>query len=417
MKKQLYYCLCIGFIVLGGVGCATEQTDIKATPSPTKASSFFAPAKEKEKKEEVVVLEGLCETLEKKDTSKETSYNSFHRMTSKIKGVETSLFCIDGETGVVYFANKGKDGYLYRMKEGKVELAVSMPVKEIYTYGDSVYFMIEDYGKYELKDMNNGDIYCYTPNTGKVQLIYPAGEIENATEHKLMVNSDGIYFSYSIYEDSSSSRKYSCYLAFGETEPVADMKSMTSIGWGNYYLSFPYISNSPKFALVSRTDYLEDVKEVTAGTLRYCVVGDILYSVDIGSTSLSCFNLKTGEEIEYDFLEVAQKVHVDLEGKITLTDRTEVFQSFLVMEEEIWMSGAGCLYHLDLSSGEMTYYKLISNPFESYAIEALYTDGEQLYAILCSSNETESSFHRILTEEVVLDYKGDIALQVESLTK
>lgn len=194
--------------------------------------------------------------------------------------------------------NEGKDGYLYRMKEGKVELAVAMPVKEIYTYGDSIYFMIEDYGKYELKDMHNGDIYCYTPNTGKVQLIYPAGEIEGATEHKLMVNSDGIYFSYRIYKNSSSSKKYSYYLAFGETEPVIDMQSMTIMGWGNYCLSFSYISNSPKFALVSRTDYLDDIKEVSAGTLRYCVVDDYLYSIETGSTILACLNLKTGEKTE-----------------------------------------------------------------------------------------------------------------------
>ena len=424
MKKRIYCYLFVGITLFSAVGCTTKQTNTQEVPSPTKSSSFFASAKEKEKKEEVVVLEGLCEVLEKKDTSKEASYNSFHRMASRHVGVETSLFCIDSDTGVVYFANKGKDGYLYRMKEGKVELAVAMPVKEIYTYEGSVYFMVENYEKYELKDMHNGDIYCYTPSTGTVQLIYPAGEIEGSTDHKLTVTSDGIYFSYRVYkesesDDSGSAICYHRYLAFGEKEPVADTKSMTTVGWENYCLDFPYIDNAPKFALINRTDYL-DTKEVSAKTFRYCVVGDNLYSVGLGSTKLFCLNLKTGEEIQYDLYEVAKEAHTDIDGEVHLSDKMEIFNSFLVMEKEIWLSGPSELYHLDLESGEMQYYRLVKGTeLDSYVIEALYTDGKQLYAMTCSGNQTEKSFHHILTEEVTVrvTWRAESALQVESLVE
>lgn len=421
MKKRIYCYLFVSIILLSAVGCTTKQTDTKGTLSSTKESSFFAPAK----KEETVVSKGLCEVLEKKDASKEASYNSFHRMDSRSNGIQTSLFCIDSDTGVVYFANKGNDGYLYRMKDGEVKLAVAMPVKEIYTYDGLVYFMIENYEKYELKDMHNGDIYCYSPNTGAVQLIYPAGEIEGASEHKLMVNSDGIYFSYRVRkesesEESGTSLYYYRYLAFGETEPVADMKSMTTIGWENYYLDFPYIDNSPKFALVSRTDYLDDVKEVCAKTFRYCVVGDTLYSVGLGSTILACLNLTTGETKEYDFYEIVKQAHTDADGEVHLSDTMEIFNSFLVMEKEIWLSGPSEVYHLDLESGEMNYYRLVKgDTLDSCVIDALYTDGEQLYTMTCPINQTEKSFHRILTEEVGVrvTWRAESTLQVESLVE
>ncbi len=141
-----------------------------------------------------------------------------------------------------------------------------------------------------------------------------------------------------------------------------------------------------------------------------------MYSIEVGSTILSCLNLKIGEKKEYDFLEVAQKAHTDFEGNITLTENTEVFNSFLVMEDEIWVSGPSTLYHLDLESGEMNYYQLM-NDEKYYGIEALYTDGKQLYATTCSLYETEKSFHRILTEEVEVDSMGNLILKVESLTK
>ena len=104
MKKRIYCYLCVGTMLFGVVGCTTKET-------PPKTSSFFAPAK-KETKEETIVSKGLCEVLEKKDASKDASYNSFHRMDSRSMGVQSSLFCIDSDTGVVYFANKGNDGYL-----------------------------------------------------------------------------------------------------------------------------------------------------------------------------------------------------------------------------------------------------------------------------------------------------------------
>ena len=70
-----------------------------------------------------------------------------------------------------------------------------MSVKEIYTYQGSVYFMVNNYDMYELGELHNGDIYCYTPADGTVQLVYEAGAVENSLDHRLTVNEKGIYFS------------------------------------------------------------------------------------------------------------------------------------------------------------------------------------------------------------------------------
>ena len=183
-----------------------------------------------------VKTEGLCEVLEQKDVSKQVQYNAFNRMVDKYSPDSESLFCIDEMTGVVYFVNQGNDEYLYRMKDGEVKLAVEMPIKEICTYQGSVYFMVDRHVTYVLEGMKQGDIYCYTPATGKVELIYPFGAIEpTGRSHKLTVNEKGLYFSYEVIESSNTYqtiiKTYFYHLPFGETEPVRDYDSTTYHGW------------------------------------------------------------------------------------------------------------------------------------------------------------------------------------------
>ena len=139
------------------------------------------------------------------------------------------MFCLDETTGVVYFVNQGKDNFLYRMKDGEVALAVAMPMQQLYTYQGSVYFMVDNYGRYELEGMKTGDIYCYTPSSGAVELVYALGTIlgetvENARDYKLLVEESGIYFGYCILRgEGEKIQTYNYFLPFGarvaETAP------------------------------------------------------------------------------------------------------------------------------------------------------------------------------------------------------
>ena len=214
MRKN-FYIFSLSAVLLGVTGCATGQSNFNVildsnpavestgkdtTPILTPTPSVSLVETDNDQKQTITVTNGLCEVLEQKDASLQASYNSFNRMLStdiELGFSGQSVFCVDESTGVVYFVNQGKgqDYYLYRLKDGEAKLAVAMPVKEIYTYQGSVYFMINSYDMYELGELHNGDIYCYTPADGTVQLVYEAGAVENSLDHRLTVNEKGIYFS------------------------------------------------------------------------------------------------------------------------------------------------------------------------------------------------------------------------------
>ena len=397
MKKCSYNYIGISILLLGLTGCGIVM-DNEGKPSLSIVNSSISSKEEQEK------TESFVEILQQVNASKQTRYNQFHRMLSNELGARESLFCIDGATGISYFVNQGKDYYLYQLKDGKADLVVAMPVKEVFAYGGFVYFMIESYGVYELTEIREGDIYCYNPLNSSIQLVHEAGLIENAQNHKLKVDENGIYFSYSIEEKETSEMKYYYHL------PFDDEKYMTEEGWGNYRFSY-----MPELVLVSRTEGLADVRNLSMNPFRYCVVDDNLYSVELGSTVLSCLNLQTEEKVEYDFSEVVEQVYEGLNIG-DLDEKTVILQSFLVMEEELWVAGTNELYYMDIDSGVATYYKLIDEEGKQCGIEALYTDGKQLYGLAQKEN-VASVVVRILTNEVEEDADGVCYIRVEEITE
>ena len=438
MRKKMY-CFLLSFAMLGTVGCAKESTNPNITPTstveivtltptvtaeekdkestkveaesttktPTKAEASSSAFLKKEEKEKIKItkVDGLCEQLEQVDASVQASYNSFNRILSiddELGLTGQSLFCIDEATGVVYFVNQGKDYYLYRIKDGEVKLAVAMPVKQVYTYQGLVYFMIESYEKYELEGLHNGDIYCYTPATGTVELVYELGTLQLSKEHKLTVNENGIYFSYFI-EKENKRTYYHYYLPFGESKPVKDTEMMTLEGWDNYV--FNYTSSGTGIVLQNRNGNKEDNIELSNRGYRFCVKGDYLYSAE--RTYISCVNLKTGEEIKYDFLEM-WKSSVRNQSSLEDNSGVRVIESFTVTETDIWVTGFGTILgRLNLETKELSYSRICKDKNEGlfYTIIELYTDGEQLY-VTCGDfdgnrgRRDDAYFARIQTDTV-----------------
>ena len=394
MKKRSYNCIGMSILLLGLIGCGiTMDKEAESTLSIINSSTSSREEQEK--------TGNFVEILQQVNASKQTRYNQFHRMLTNELGARTSLFCIDGATGISYFVNQGKDYYLYQLKDGKADLVVAMPAKEVFAYGGFVYFMIDRYGIYELTDIREGDIYCYNPSNGMVQLVHEAGLIENAQNHKLKVDENGIYFSYSIEEKETSEMKYYYHL------PFDDEKYMTEEGWGNYRFSY-----MPELVLISRTEGEKDVRNLSMNPFRYCVVEDNLYSVELGSAVLSCLNLQTEEKVEYDFSKVAEQVH---QG--SLDEKTVILQSFLVMDEEIWAAGINELYYMDIERGVATYYKLVTEEGKQCRIESLYTDGKQLYGLVQKEENVASVVVRIVTNEIEENEEGILYMKVEEVTE
>ena len=429
MKKQRYFCLVVSMIVIGMTGCTVKDSPTTLTPTPTeKIREVIFEKREETSEKNIIKTEGLCEVLEA-TSNFETTYNSFHRMIdiiSKDGMAGTSLFCIDERTGVIYFVNQGKDCFLYRIKEGEVALAVAMPVKDIYPYEDSIYFMVDDYGKYELQRMNKGDIYCYTPASGAVELVYATGVIKGLVDCNLYVEQSGIYFCYKkddgiVVENGEETQmvKYLYYyLPFGEKEPVEDTKQMVKKGWGDYFFEY-----SSKIELISRTpkeDGTRETLEVPIKGTKFCVVGDVLYFIE--KAKVVATNLKTGERTEYDFWEALKEVNTEYVLEEVVKGR--LIESFLMTEDALWVTviGGSSLYRMDLQSGEVTFGQIYDNNNSStlYNIIDLYTDGTELYGLHMErpyDSSSKGNVVRLVTEKMrdVGIYIGTVT--IESLTE
>ena len=435
MKKQKYVWLGISIILFGMTGCAAKESQTALTPTPTEKIREVVFEKSEDKKSEEVVTskevitktDGLCERLEE-TKNKRAIYNSFNRMSDEENGrpgTGTSLFCIDEKTGVIYFVNQGKDCFLYRMKEGEVALAVAMPVKDIYPYEGSIYFMMDDYDKYELQGIHNGDIYCYTPATGAVELVYATDVIDGLLYYNMYVEESGIYFRYvkengtkiEDGEEYQQLKSLNYYLPFGEKEPVEDTKEMVQKGWGDYFFNY---STEWKWELLHRTpneDGIRETLEIPEMRGAFCTVGDVLYFKEKGT--VFAISLKTGERTEYDFLEEIKKVigeeifEQSIEGAIN---------TFVMTEDALWILVlGGDLCRMDLQTGQ-TSVGHIQYKDSSYLIMDLYTDGTELYGFGVPMTDWDGSNEKGNVVRLIPDridefgsYPGII--DVESLTK
>ena len=441
MKKRKLFLLCVSMFVFGLTGCTTtsngtitptvaiqsnqkdvtpttviESTDVTITPKPTTSAfkenntgkTTVSPTPSKIL---ITKTDGLCEQLEQVELSVEV-YNSVNQMlgvdaTMGIHG--KSSFCIDETTGVVYFVNEGNDWFLYRIKEGEVALALAMPVKELYPYQGSIYFMLDDCsGKYELQDMKSGDIYCYTPASGAVEFVYAAGEIENSQEHQMLVDERGIYFAYSVETGKNSAMILYAYLPFGATEHVKDGNYGASKGWKDYV--FVYNNDTPEMEYKLQLSHrAEEEKIVLSASPNYfCVIGDILYSAE--KKHISCTNLVTKETTMYDFSEAMDENEPLAIGEL---DDYRRIEWFTMTEDALWVTTGAHLYRMDMQSGEITYADIFHNDNE-YSVRMLYTDGKQVYGVNAPKkfvSTAEKTFVRILTEDMDNSANGRIGVE------
>lgn len=422
-KLKLAICLAAAFLA---TGCGNKEQETAPTQEPEATPVVFAPIVSTITKQ----TEGLTEHLEKIDAAEQAQYNAMNRMFSEDETSHQSLFCIDADTGVVYFVNQNKDSYIYRIKDGVVELAVSIPARELYTYDGVLYFMAESYGKYTMEEMKDGDIYCYTPEDGKVELVYAFEEEVDRKTCKMLVNENGIYFFFEgareeMAVDGRTLTRISYndyYLPFGEKEAVSDgLKIARSPKWRDYNLG-RFKSNEdtsaqrPPFALIRGTEEGIDYKELSVGSPRqYCVMEDSLYcyTESMQDAELIVLDLVTGERKEYCVWEGLKKVYSTLSGramageKVTeLTDEeliglfsqgSELYGSrmaecFTATKQHFWLASKSGSYliRIDRESKEIAVFEV-----NGY-VKMLYTDGEQPYGMYAPTYDGISSLARIL---------------------
>jgi len=336
-----------------------------------------------------IVLSGLKEMIEVTEPRDVALYNAMNDMYSNSLEENNQYFCVSPYSGTVYFVNQGKDYYLYRIKDGEVALAVELPVMCLCTYEDKVYFMLNSYEKYDLGTGQTGDIYCYTPSAGTVDLVYEMEEKKETKYHRMIVNEKGVYYQYSVmFEEIENGivdrkRLVECFhLPFGASEAQKDDFKISSRGNEHYYVGWisDFETSKKKVALISREKGGEDVRFLPINKLhRYCVANNKMYYSALSDTRVWVIDLDSMEIEEYDFYDALKKTHTDY---ITLDEQIEKGGSDIVcsyaMTENgkyLWMVDLNTIYCMDTETKEVIAYEQTS--MRNY--ETLYSDGENLY--------------------------------------
>ena len=432
MRKKMMMGMLI--VLLGGslLGCGQgenpDTTDPQgtltpeATNTPEVTQAIFQPVK----KEEETKLTGLREQLEKVEGLEAEKWNALNGM-SEHGG--SHMFCVDGETGVVYYVNYNKDFYIYRIKDGEVKLAVELPAKELYCKDGAVYFMIDTYEKYQLKEVADGDIYRYTSTTGVVELVYAAGAIENSSEHTMRLDDSGIHFSYTITEtreENGSKRtariSHGRFLKFGSHEPVAESAFGTNDGWKNYAIGPVYTMESPVapvFSLIDRTDLKEISLEIER-PCHYCVIGDTLYYLPgSNNTKVLAKELNTGETKEYDFwnaVKIQRSLNYneeisDEEFEKYVNDGKRLLTNFIIIGDFLYVTSGMNLYQMNLKTGKVCAYQAFDELRGVFG--TLYTDGTNLYAMFATSSQSPKSLAKVYVDRVGVNEVGMATVEVE----
>ncbi len=403
MKKIVF---CVLLLLLAG---CTEKGTTNGIPDPTEAGNGLFETVDRPKIEENGEFVGKQEELVKSESAGWEKYNAVNRMmVSDTEKNQNSLFCIGGETGIIYFVNQKQDYYIYRLKDGQAELAVEIPAKELYFQGDTLYFMVDDYDRYQLKNMEEGDIYSYTPATGEIKLIYPAGSMiseENLGLYaglkdqlqKMTVDETGIHFIGGLEaiqiktgdEKGAIAIKQKCYhLAFGEEEPVLVEENSVSAGWRDYNILFTKTNGEYCIALVpkNKEENSENIViQYASHTAQCCVLDDVLYIAD--DKEITATNLVTMEKRSYDVTSViTEKINSSLESLL----KAEYF--FSITQDDFWILIPDYykIIQINRQTGESRCYELTVKE----KMTDLYTDGMFVYVA------TVSGVKKILTEDI-----------------
>ena len=377
------------------------------------------------------VTGGWSGTIMRSETSFPVNYdmiidvedcNAINRKLTRTVESGASLFCLDKEENL-YFVNQNQNNYLYCRKDGVIELVVALPVKEVYPWEDSIYFMVSE----AVEGKNVGDIYRYIPATKQIELVYALGSIEGVQQHKMLVNEEGIHFNYAepiSSENGMTRMKVSFYtLPFGATEPIKDTTKAGKVGWNEYYFSYQLSSTettSPaKVMLVSRNKGIEETISLDIGELQYAVAQDTIYSIELGSSKISLFELEHQKKKNYDFREgvLLANEYLGEEKEKAFGENIEELTSFTITENGmvLWATDGECLYRMNIED-KIVHYFIISDG--NGKIEALYTDGRQVYGVYSYrvlGFEAIPRMARFCTEHVEINEHGQRVIEVEYL--
>lgn len=408
MKLKLKILMIILVVLLSGCG---KQAEGDLTPTPTgtqgeKNDLFEVINADKTENNEFIsgeITGGVIERIEKQENLAYVKYDAAnrYRTMNSSKNMQ-SLFCIDENTGAVYFVNQSKDWYIYRLVDGVAELVVELPARELYMRNETLYFIVEDYDKYSLTNVTEGDIYAYTPADGKITKVFSAEALEGPISH-IIPYEDGIamYYSVDAGDNEAGIKKmytYWVYYTFADNRLETDAYRRAYPGWEDYYLISTFYDDDYKTLLVSREKGVQDILDFSIPAANSFILDDVLYAWT-GSTFL-CTNIITGKQQLFDINELYHEL-VTAEI-LTTKDGKEIkaqVNGCTMTKDYLWLIVQyRYLMQINPETGEAVCYKLQSDKGE---LLNLYTDGIQLYASYIKEGYADyGPLVRICTEEI-----------------
>ncbi|WOO36610.1 hypothetical protein R2R35_22920 [Anaerocolumna sp. AGMB13020] len=273
------------------------------------------------------------------------------------------LMCKDSVNDIIYYVNYGRDYFIYRIKEGKVEPAVKMPAKRLFFMGDKVYFMLETYDIYNLIDMQEGNIFCYDPGTGDIKKIF------DGSAAVMSVYKDGIYYK---VENNAEMSLYCYSFAEGKSRKIEE-DFLSTFRWRDYYIAHKVeeVSKDDELyktygtdrklnravALVLKELGQNEIEILSEDPLikNYAIADDKFYYMSDARTFI-IYDLITKEQKEYSLL-------MECDG------------DFIILDGYLYLDS---LLKLDLNTGKQS---VISPVNENEKIYELYTDGKHLFGL------------------------------------
>ena len=252
IKLRLKLLFILGLILLlGGCTALTEQ-DSAVTPATDAyiAEDLFETTNSQEtitlpekKQDEISGKEtsDLPEYLKPQENIEYVKYDSANRFRSPDYTRDlNSMFCIDQDTGVAYFVNQNKDWYIYRLVNDNVELVIDLPARELYVINGKVYFILEDYDKYVLQELTEGDVYAYTIATGCLERVFQAERLQYEI-YRMKPYEDGIAIHCRVSEQKTE--HFYLYYTYASDVLENDTYMRAIPGWKDYYLTWNQSDN------------------------------------------------------------------------------------------------------------------------------------------------------------------------------
>lgn len=320
------------------------------------------------------------------------------------------LVCPDPLYGINYYVDYGGDYFIYAVRDGKAELAVKIPAKRLFCRGGKLYFMVENYDRYTLEGLENGDVLTYDPNNGEVEVVLSGLggemsvpektvtrggttiEIPEKTEVNdayMTVYQEGIYYKQRggeiMTEDGYFYQPENDYYYSFKTKELnrinSDMQFFTFSRWDEYLFAWDMgnWNMEAKFA-GNKLFHIETGEEKSLGIAWrvFCVVADNLYTK---STSAPEW---TGEGYSYKNAHsdiVVYNLKTEEEKRYRIDEPEDQFPGFFLFNDVVYFND---LYYYSLSEekGGYAYSSLQNkNDIGFPIVSEFYTDGEQLYGL------------------------------------